>query len=175
MWSRSFLITGLGSGALAAAFALLAIYVSVLAGGVAFDGGLLGHFAAFGVVGVLIYPACWAVVINRARDYSIRRTLYLVAITYGVCCLAVLSVLFVGFAYQAATIVPAAMARPGGGNIAMWFALTPVLVVFYALIFAAALAVPYAALATPVALGHRWFLLRTFAPTPVTPIVAPAE
>ena len=150
MWSRWFLWTGVSSGAVIALLTIAAIWLELFA---VIGGKDSAGLTAFTLPGPIVYAACWYAIIFRPRDYSLRRTLVLVASTFAAGCAAV-AVIMVGATIvrerhvtEAALLVPGAFVAYG----------------FMTLIGAIILVIPYAIVATPMALLHRWLLLRIFA------------
>jgi hypothetical protein len=151
MWTRRFLLTGISIAALLAGLAFAGIWFAtyLVLGGLA---GVVG----LGAVGVIIYPALWYRLIHSGRDYSAGNTLRLVAYTYGASCAIVILGVFAGMLY------------PSGGDVGApdWglATLSALAAILMALLAAAAvIAIPYAAIAGPIAFLHRLLMLRLFA------------
>jgi hypothetical protein len=158
MWSRRFLWTGLLTGA---AFALLTIATMWLALFAALGSNdptwTIANVVRFTLPGLILYPACWYTFIFRSRIYSFRQTMVLVAWTFGIGCGVIAIILIAG-----ATI--AFTARAGlSVEAGIYAAITPVVYGLMTLVGAVILIIPYAIVATPLALLHRWLLLRLFA------------
>lgn len=78
MWSRQFVVVGLASSAMFAALAIIVFWFVLFSLGLRLDliGGVLLNVTAYSAgVGIVIYPSCWFMMIQRGRDYSISRTL----------------------------------------------------------------------------------------------------
>jgi hypothetical protein len=103
-----------------------------------------------GVLGVVVYPGCWYVLVARRRDYSRGRTWWLIFTTYALTCIAASVVIFV------VGLIAAIMYRDRVGNtiILMFsfspFAIGPLLLPLYVLV------------AAPMAFLHRAGLLMLF-------------
>jgi hypothetical protein len=160
MWSRRFLWTGLTSGIAVAALTLAEIWLAVFA--VSGSKNPMVSFAnmvVFALPGLIVYSACWYMIIYRHRDYSLHRTMVLVVATFGTVSAVVAAFMMVGGLYVAISMM-LTVAKP-------WI-VAPALVVApfaYALmtaIGAVLLIVPYMITATPMALLHRWLLLKIF-------------
>jgi hypothetical protein len=161
MWSRRFLWIGLTSGIAVAALTLAEIWFAVFA--VSGSKNPMVSFAnmvVFALPGLIVYSACWYMIIYRRRDYSLHRTMVLVVATFGTVSAVVAAFMMVGGLYVAISMM-LTVAKP-------WI-VAPALVVApfaYALmtaIGAVLLIVPYMITATPMALLHRWLLLKIFA------------
>jgi hypothetical protein len=119
----------------------------------------VANIAGFTIPGLIVYPATWYVVIFRARDYSLSRTMRLVVSTFAAGAAVVGVVLMVGGLYVAISTI---MFVPQP-----WKAL-PLLIIgpfAYAIMTALGiviLIVPYMIVAMPLALLHRWLLLAVF-------------
>jgi hypothetical protein len=158
MWSRRFLWTGLLTGA---AFALLTVVTMWLALFAAFGSKdptwTIANVVRLTLPGLILYPACWYIFIFRSRNYSFRQMMVLVAWTFGIGCGVVAIILIAG-----ATI--AFTARAGlSMAAAIYAATTPVIYGLMTLVGAVILIIPYAIVATPMAMLHRWLLLHPFA------------
>jgi hypothetical protein len=147
MWSRHFLVYGLLSSVAVAVLALASMWVAILALPDSFKGLLLG--VIYGVPGVIIYPTCWYCVIFRSRTYLLRRTWYLISITYAVCCLTV-------YAAPHEHIAPAQSSQLPWYVGLLWLA---AVITEYVLTVGAALAIPFVMLAGTLAFLHRALLL----------------
>jgi hypothetical protein len=161
MWSRHFLVYGLLSSVAVAVLALASIWVAILALPDSFKALLLG--VIYGVPGMIIYPTCWYRVIFRSRTYSLRRTWYLIGITYAVCCLTViifaLLFVFVAGSFYAAPhdhIAPAQSPQLPWYVGLLWLV---AVITEYVLTLGAALAIPFVMLAGTLAFLHRALLL----------------
>jgi hypothetical protein len=161
MWSRQFLWTALTSGIAVAALTLAELWLAVFAvSGSKNPTVSFANMVVFAPPGLIVYSACWYMVIYRHRDYSLYRTLVLVVATFGTASAVVATFMMVGGLYVAISMM-LTVAKP-------WM-VAPALVVApfaYALmttIGALLLIVPYMITATPMALLHRWLLLKIFA------------
>ena len=161
MWSRVFLSAGIFSGAVVACLALAGIWWAIF---VATGGGdpkwTPANASTVGIIGTLVYPACWYCFIYRYRDYSVRQTFLLIAGAYGVSCAVVIVVIFIGMLYRALEVVALAPSQP---LVWLWLA-GPFIAVIFASIAAGLIGIAYAIVATPIAFLHRLALLRIFAP-----------
>jgi hypothetical protein len=160
MWSRPFLWTGLVSGFAVAALALGALWLALYLGTNGKDPGwTFANVVKFALPGLIVYPACWYAVVFRRRDYALSRTMWLVLVTFGVVCIVVGAFLVAGGLYVA---VDTLLTAPHPWK-ALWFAAAaPFAYAFLTAFGAALLIIPYAIIATPMALLHRWLLLRAF-------------
>jgi uncharacterized membrane protein YhdT len=181
MWSRRFLWTGLSSGAFVAALTVAALWLALF---VAFISDSKNPFwtwaniAEFAVPGLIIYPVCWFIVVFRHRDYSLYRTLVLVVTTFGVTGAFVVAVMMLGSIYGVIAIflqAPKVLLTAKGLNMLFILAWTPVAYLLATAIGAIILIVPYIVVAMPMALFHRWLLLRVFGSAgPRTPNLTPS-
>lgn len=165
MWSRRFLLVGILSGAVIAALTLAGIHRALVIATTWIPGwGVLPAFAYFGVVGILIYPACWYVLVFRKRDTSTARLIYLVAATYGACCLLLIGALFASMTYQVGHLIALSLSVPKVQWLMFlpWILITPLLAAVLALLVAGLVGIPFVAIAGPMALLHRAILLRAF-------------
>jgi hypothetical protein len=161
MWSRRFLWTGLSTGTVFALLTVagmwLGLFASSASTGSPFWAMKEANVVRFTLPGVIIYPLCWYAFIFRHRDYSLRRATVLVVLTFAT-----------GWAIIAVTLIAAAtivFSLEFGHTMegAILVAVTPFAYFLGTLIGAIILAIPYAVVATPMALLHRWLLLRIFA------------
>jgi hypothetical protein len=162
MWSRRFLLTGVGTGVLAAALALTLLWLLLL--GLQSIKSLEGlhRFAVFGIPGVLAYPLCWYMLIFKGRSYTSGDTGMLIAFSFGACC--VFDVAVIGAGQVAAVAGDFITKGPvGWGLLLLALLLLPVALAILAAVVAAFLAVPYIATAAPIAFLHRALLLTWFA------------
>jgi hypothetical protein len=153
MWSRRFLWTGLSSGTAVAALTLAGMFLVLFVwfGGKSPDSKIV----AFASPGVIIAPACWYVIIFRQRDYSLSKTMMLVGVAFGVVSLIIA---LIAFGVVLSMISPARWRIESfltAGDIAFRIA-------FAGALF---LVLPYVIVAPPMALLHRWLLLKIFAST----------
>jgi len=163
MWSRRFLWTGLSSGAVIAALTLAALWLAFFAAlGGKDPTRSFANFTIFAAPGVIAYPACWYAIIFRVRDYSLYRTTVLVAATFGAVCGAVAVIMMTGGIYVGITMV-LSVAKPW--RAVPFVVLGPLAYALWTVIGAVIIIVPYTIIATPMALLHRWLLLRRFAST----------
>jgi hypothetical protein len=166
MWSRRFLWMGLSTGAAIALLTVVIVWLGLFAvSGSTDPNWTMANIGRLMLPGVIIYPACWYAIIFRSREYSSRRTVVLVAGTFGTGC-ALVAVLLIGGA--------AIMSTPQAGPVTVTVIYAVVSSLAYGimtLIGAVILFIPYAMIATPMALLHRWLLLHFFSssgpPTPV--------
>ena len=161
MWSRSFLIAGVASATLVAALTLCGLWlvIFVVAGNIDPNWSVV-EIVQFCLPGLIVYPACWYALVFRYRDYSLNRTLGLVIATFGaVWLLVTVAMFFVGV--LAAGHLTAS--TPPTGQWSNIPALAPVLYAKMTILGAIILILPYALIATPIALLHRLALLRIFA------------
>jgi hypothetical protein len=159
MWSRSFLVTGVVSGAALAWLTLAGIWWTIF---IATDGTdstwTLANASEAGIIGIILYPACWYALVYRKRNYSVHQTLFLTAMTYLTVCAAVLMFLFIGSFKPALEL----LAASGGKPMSWWLLLSPFLMLFYGIVFAIFIGIAYATVAVPAALIHRYGLLKVF-------------
>jgi hypothetical protein len=163
MWSRRFLWTGLSTGAVFALLAVAIMWLALFAASGSKDPTwTIANVVRFALLGPIIYPVCWYAIIFRPRNYSFRRTMVLVACTFGTGC-AVVAVFLIGGAEIALT------SRAGSlMEAAIYAVISPFVYGLMTLIGAVILIIPYAIVAAPMALLHRWLLLRLFAPSSST-------
>ena len=157
MWSRRFLWTGLSTGAVFALLAVAVMWLGLFAASGSTDPvWTIANVVRFALPGLIIYPVCWYAVIFRPRNYSFRLTMVLVACTFGTGC-AVVAVFLIGGAEIALT------SRAGSLMEATIYAvISPFVYGLMTLIGAGILIIPYAIVAAPMALLHRWLLLQIF-------------
>jgi len=160
MWSHRFLWTGLSSGAAVAAFALAGLWLTlfVLSGSKDPTSGLAG-IVLFALPGLIVYSACWYMVIFRHRNYSLYRTMMLVIATFCTVSAVVAAFMIMGGFYVAITTLLAA-AQPWSS--ASLIAVAPLAYTALTAFGAIILIIPYMIVATPMALFHRWLLLTIF-------------
>jgi hypothetical protein len=160
MWPQRFLTVGVASAACAAALALALMWL-VLAALTRLVGFPFTFLLAFGAPGIVLYPLCWYAAIFRRRSYGRSDTWRLIACTYAASCALAAVILCADFAYQAATA-----ARPPLPGEVPWgpmgYAAIPILAIKLVFIAAIVLAVPFVAIAGPVAFLHRAILLARF-------------
>jgi len=105
----------------------------------------------WGVGGIIVYPACWYLLVFRAQSYARARTVLLVSVTYAVSCALV------------ALLLAALTLRHISGPTAH-----PAVPPLFGMQLLAAgvilLGMPYAVIATPMAFLHRRVLLDQFDP-----------
>jgi hypothetical protein len=111
---------------------------------------IFANISLFALPGVIVYPACWYMVIFRQRDYALSRTMALVFATFGAVSVVVAALFIIVGSYMIIT-------NPYAW-VLFWYGLVGVQ------IGAIILIVPYILVATPMALLHRWLLLKLFAP-----------
>jgi hypothetical protein len=179
MWSRQFVAVGLSSATVLAALSGVAIWllfylVLTPAVGVDHPEARVIFEGVFCVaVGVPVYPACWFFMVQRSRDYSSKRTLELICVTYGISCLIVGVVFCLAMVGVFGAIEFVGLFKMIFGSIeANWSALgygalvlvaIPLVALFGMIIGAFIILPAFVALATPVAYIHRWLLLKMFA------------
>jgi hypothetical protein len=155
MWTRAFIWTGIASGAF---FATLVVALMILT--LNFALGKVppyGPYSGFGMlltpglVGFIVYPACWYFLVAAARDYSTSRTWGLIFVAYALTCFAASAAIFlVGLA--AALLLPF---NNGGSLVLFTFWPAPVM-------FGLPLLPLYILIAAPIAFCHRFGLLALF-------------
>lgn len=156
MWSTRFFWTGILSAIVVAALTLAGMFLMLL---VAFAGKnpsyTLAKMVIFASPGLIAYPASWYMVIFRRRDYSLHQTMMLVGLAFGIVGTIVASSIVIG-GLVSIIYLPAwkidpffIIAAPLG--FAIWFAIGTVI-----------LAIPYVVVAPPIALLHRFVLLKCF-------------
>lgn len=85
MWSPRFLWTGLLSAVAVAALTLVGMFLLMFASlGDKSPNYTLAKMVIFASPGLIVYPVCWYMIIFRQRDYSLRQTLMLVGMTFGI-------------------------------------------------------------------------------------------
>jgi hypothetical protein len=117
------------------------------------------NMVMFALPGLIVYSACWYVVIFRHRDYSLYRTMVLVFTTFGAVSAVVAAFMMVGGFYVAITML-LAVAQPW--KVAPVLAVGPWAYAFMTAMGAIFLIAPYTIVATPMALLHRWLLLKFY-------------
>jgi hypothetical protein len=157
MWSRRFLWTGVLTGSAVAALALagMSLVLFVWLGGKSPDDAKI--VITFASPGLIVAPACWYVVIFRQRDYSLSRTIMLVGVTFGVGSMIVALLMLIMFQIS---MMPTPMWK-----VARSLILDGELALLITYTGARGLVVPYVIVASPMALLHRWLLLKIFAST----------
>jgi hypothetical protein len=185
MWSRQFLVVGLASSAMFAALTIFVFWSVLFSLGLHLDligGALLNVIAYSAAVGIMVYPSCWFVMIQRARDYSISRTFSLLRVNFGVSCLVVFAVLFLAFFSLGALSLLTSLIgstkpeTPEFATRAVQMLLgAPFMAATVVAIGAFVAIIPYGAIATPIAFLHRWLLLTVFAQGggAATPVIRP--
>ena len=161
MWSRRFLWIGLTSGIAVAAMTLAELWLAVFA----MYGGKnptasFANMVVFALPGLMVYSACWYMVIYRYRDYSLQRTMVLVVATFGAVSAVVAAFMMIGGLYVAISMM-LTVAKPW--KVAPVLVVAPLSYAFMTAIGAVLLIVPYMITATPMAFLHRWLLLKIFA------------
>jgi hypothetical protein len=158
MWSSRFLLTGVLSGVVIALLTVALIWLGLfVVTGSKDPNWTIANTSRPMLLGVLVYAACWYGFIFRTRDYSFRQTILLVACTFGIGCGLVAVMLIAG---ATITMWPIVIQGTKG---AVFYAIIPVVHGLMSLVGAVILFIPYAIFATPMALLHRWLLLRRFA------------
>jgi len=161
MWSRRFLWTGLTSGVAVAALTLAEIWFAVFAvSGSKNPTVSFANMVVFALPGLIVYSACWYTIIYRHRDYALYRTMVLVVATFATVSAVVAALMMVGGLYVAISMM-LTVAKPW--KVAPVLVVAPLSYAFMTAIGAVFLIVPYMITATPMALLHRWLLLKIFA------------
>jgi hypothetical protein len=156
MWSPRFLWTGILSAVAVAALTLVGMFLLLFAGlGDKSPNYTLAKMVIFASPGLIVYPACWYMIIFRQHDYSLRQTLMLVGVTFGIVSAIIAWIMIVGCVVSL-VVLPVwrinpffLIAAPLGFLI--WFA--------FGVVF---LAIPYALVAPPMALLQRYLLSKCF-------------
>jgi hypothetical protein len=161
MWSRTFLVVGLLIGLLMAAAALGGIWLALHAAS-GFTYPSYGSIVGFGIGGIVVYPVCWAIMIHRTRDYSARRTYFLVAVTYTAAATLTIAVILLGLTYHAVIMGSAFLASPEMRGVVLFIPWALFLVVVFGFIAAGLVGVFYLIVATPIAFLHRAVMLWLF-------------
>jgi len=179
MWTRSFLVAGLLSSVVAAALTVgglwLALFAAERAGARFLPTSFLKEYMYAlrywmlpGIPGALIYAVCWYRVIYRKRDYSWRKTCWLIGVSYLVACVVggIVMLVFVPFAMLTRPDRP-----PSIPGVAPWLELAVtmasaeiLIILFYVPMSGVLLAIPFLLVATPVAFLQRALLLGAFSP-----------
>jgi hypothetical protein len=156
MWSPRFLWTGLLSAVAVAALTLVGMFLLMFASlGDKSPNYTLAKMVIFASPGLIVYPVCWYMIIFRQRDYSLRQTLMLVGMTFGIVS-AMIAWITIISGVVSLIVLPVWKVAP--------FVLigAPVgFVVFFAF-GVAFLAIPYALVAPPMALLQRHVLSKYF-------------
>jgi hypothetical protein len=165
MWSRRFLLTGLASAVVAAVMALTFLWLLLVG---LERAGVIDQMAsaivAVGLPGVVVYPLCWHALIYRRHSYTRRDTDKLIACTYGACALVAVAILSVWYFVQAIATAKEFVLNISVSGWALSFVWVPVVIAIAAATFALFLAVPFVAIAGPIAFAHRALLLAWFGP-----------
>ena len=111
----------------------------------------------FALPGLIVYSACWYKIIYRHRDYSLRRTMVLVAATFSTVSAVVAAFMMIGGLYVAISMM-LTVAAPW--KVAPVLVVAPLSYAFMTAMGAVLLIVPYMITATPMAFFHRWLLLK---------------
>jgi hypothetical protein len=105
MWSRRFLWTGLSSGVAIAALTLAELWLGLfVVSGSKDPTWTFANIVKFALPGLIVYSACWYIVIFRHRDYSLYRTLMLVVATFGTVSVVIAAVMILAGFYVAITL-----------------------------------------------------------------------
>jgi hypothetical protein len=162
MWSRRFLWIGVSSGAAIAISAMALLWLGLfVVSGSEDPAWTVANIVKFTLPGPIVYPACWYAIIFRTRDYSLYRTMVLVVRTF-IAGGAVVAIILIAGGVMAMLLTAKHMLEA-----AVLVAVTPLAYGLMALIGAIILFVPFFIVATPMALLHRWLLLKIFAsPSP---------
>ena len=115
----------------------------------------LAKMVVLAAPGVIVYPVCWYMLIFRQRDYSLRCTLMLVGVTFGIVSAVILPIVVVGS-------IVSLIAMPVWRISPFLFIAAPLGFVIWFVLGAIFLAIPYALVAAPMALLHRHILSRCF-------------
>src|ERR1700737_806155 len=167
MWSNRFLWTGLSSGVAIAALALGGLWLAFfVVSGTKDPTWTFAHMVDLALPGLIVYPACWYVVIFLYRDYSLYRTMVLVGATFAAVTAIVAAFMTIGSIYVVLTTFAAAQLW----KVALLAASATFAYAFMVAFGAIILIVPYVIVATPMALAHRWLLLKIFAPAAPAPV-----
>jgi hypothetical protein len=151
---------GLMSGVAVAALTLAELWLAVFVVSGSNDPMVtFANMVLFALPGLIVYSACWYVVIFRHRDYSLYRTMVLVVATFGTVSAVVAALMMVGGVYVAITML-LTVAQPW--KVALVLVVAPLAYAFGTALGALFLIVPYMIVATPMALLHRWLLLKLF-------------
>ena len=124
------------------------------------------HMVDLALPGLIVYPACWYMFIFRYRDYSLYETMVLVGATFAAVTAVVAAFLTIGALYVVLTTFAAAQLW----KVALLAASATFAYAFMVAFGAIIMIVPFAIVATAMALAHRWLLLKIFALAgPATP------
>jgi hypothetical protein len=139
--TKSFLWTGLSSGVAIAALTLAELWLGLfVVSGSKDPTWTFANIVEFALPGLIVYSACWYIVIFRHRDYSLYRTLMLVVATFGTVSVVIAAVMiFAGF-YVAITLL---LAAPQPWKVALFVAWAPFAYALVTAIGAVFLIVPY--------------------------------
>jgi len=160
MWSRQLLWTGLATGVAVAALTLAELWLALFIGSGNKDpSSSFANVVGFALPGLIVYSACWYVVIFCSRDYSLYRTIVLVFATFGAVSAIVVAFKTIDGLYLAITTAPTTASL---GKVVQFITLGPFVYVLLTVIGAIILIIPYLIVATPMALLHRWLLLKIF-------------
>jgi hypothetical protein len=153
-----------------AALAIIVFWFVLFSLGLRLDliGGVPLNVTAYSAaVGIVIYPSCWFMMIQRARDYSISRTFSLLRVNFGLSCLVIFAILFLAFFCLGVLSLLTSLigsAKPETATRAVQMLLgAPFMAATVVAIGAFVAIIPYGAIATPIAFLHRWLLLTVFA------------
>jgi hypothetical protein len=163
MWSRRFLWTGLTSGIAVAALTLAELWLAAFAVSGSKNPAVgFANMVLFALPGLIVYSACWYMIIYRHRDYALYRTMVLVVATFATVSAVVAAFMVVGGFYVAISMM-LSVAKPW--KVAPVLVVAPLAYAFMTAMGAVLLIVPYMITATPMAFFHRWLLLKIFAST----------
>ncbi|KJC34501.1 hypothetical protein [Bradyrhizobium sp. LTSP857] len=154
MWSTRLLWTGVISAFAVAALMLAGMFVVLLAASGGEHPGL-AMIVVFASPGMIVYPACWYAVIFRRRDYSRHQTLKLIGAAYGVVSMIIASSMLVDG-------LVSMISDPTSKITPLLILILPLEIVAVGTVI---LGIPYAIVATPMALLHRWLLSKCFTST----------
>jgi hypothetical protein len=163
MWSPRFLWTGLSSGVVIAALTLAELWLALfVVSGSRDPSWTIANVVKFTLPGLIVYSVCWYAVIFRRRNYSLYRTLALVLATFAAVS-AVVAVLTMAAGLYVGITAMLAVSQPW--KFAPFVMLGPFAYALMTMIGVAFLIIPYMIVATPMALLHRWLLLKIFVST----------
>jgi len=156
MWSARFLWTGILSAIAVAALTLVGMFLLLFVGlGDKGPNSTLAKMVVFASPGLIVYPACWYMMIFRQQDYSLRQTLMLVGVTFGIVS-AIIASIMIASSVVALIVLPVWRISP------FFLILTPLGFVIWFAVGVVFLAIPYAVVAPPMALLQRYLLSKCF-------------
>ncbi|MDN5004279.1 hypothetical protein ACFQZO_25890 [Bradyrhizobium sp. GCM10027634] len=156
MRSARFLWTGIVSAIAVAALTLVGMFLLLFVGlGDKNPNSTLAKMVFFASPGLIVYPACWYVIIFRQQDYSFRQTLMLVGVTFGVVS-AIIAQIMIVFCVVSLIVFPVWRINP------LFLILSPLGFVIWFAFGLVLLAIPYALVAPPMAFFQRYCLSKCF-------------